>query len=418
MSITFICIVSYVALVGMFGRHLLKSKEDFLQRNFTSYSSAVNSSRSHAITKSAEYLSSLYEAGAADFILWPQASSADPSVPPPPTPTSSYLASQVLPITLPGHKYPTDVWMAVQRYKRAAVEADGSLYIYHAFSSQQRRETRIASQRVVALLNATIKVFAHEQSRVWEDASAMLKKLSLGQGAGGSSSRAGRGRAGKGGKGKKETAESMSTVMLASSSSSSSSKSSAVRGDESADGKFQRLPADCGVSSRQESDYRDRMSRVTEGAANQANEFVGVDEEDDDDEESEEGEGEGEGDENEEGNEEGEVEGQGDDDTAGARRGSESRDVLTLGGETMPVLLPCGGVALCGRLQFAHVEREMWRANAQALSLSADPSTAVRTSSSSSSSSSTSSSGGGRGSSVDVTWHEATAIIRWNVCDL
>jgi hypothetical protein len=70
-----------------------------------------------------------------------------------------------------------DVWISMQNYKKAIVEADGSLFIFNAFADQLRRQSQQAGSRVSALLHSLIKVFAGEQVRVWQDASLMLRRL-------------------------------------------------------------------------------------------------------------------------------------------------------------------------------------------------------------------------------------------------
>jgi hypothetical protein len=70
-----------------------------------------------------------------------------------------------------------DVWINMLRYKKAIVDADGSLFIFNAFADQLRKQSQITGSRVSALLHSLIKVFAGEQVRVWQDASLMLRNL-------------------------------------------------------------------------------------------------------------------------------------------------------------------------------------------------------------------------------------------------
>jgi hypothetical protein len=68
-----------------------------------------------------------------------------------------------------------DVWLSLQNYHKAVLEADGALLIYNAFATQQQKQAHIAASRVTSLLQATVKVFVHEQSRLYEDATDMLR---------------------------------------------------------------------------------------------------------------------------------------------------------------------------------------------------------------------------------------------------
>lgn len=69
-------------------------------------------------------------------------------------------------------------WMAMQRYKKSVVEMKANLLIYNAFAVQQKTEALKTSSRVASLLHATIKILAHEQSRLWEESALALKTLS------------------------------------------------------------------------------------------------------------------------------------------------------------------------------------------------------------------------------------------------
>jgi len=69
-------------------------------------------------------------------------------------------------------------WMAIQKYKRSVVELRANLLIYNAFAVQQKTEALKTSSRVASLLHATIKILAHEQSRLWEESAVALKTLS------------------------------------------------------------------------------------------------------------------------------------------------------------------------------------------------------------------------------------------------
>lgn len=69
-------------------------------------------------------------------------------------------------------------WMTMQKYKRSVVELRANLLIYNAFAVQQKTEALKTSSRVASLLHATIKILAHEQSRLWEESALALKTLS------------------------------------------------------------------------------------------------------------------------------------------------------------------------------------------------------------------------------------------------
>ena len=72
-------------------------------------------------------------------------------------------------------------WLAMQKYKRSVVELRANLLIYNAFAVQQKTEALKTSSRVASLLHATIKILAHEQSRLWEESALALKTLSKSQ---------------------------------------------------------------------------------------------------------------------------------------------------------------------------------------------------------------------------------------------
>lgn len=76
---------------------------------------------------------------------------------------------------LASHK---DLWLALTLYYHSASSWEASVRGYQAFVSQQHRLAQRAIARVSSLLQATIQVLAHEQSRAWEEASALLRRAS------------------------------------------------------------------------------------------------------------------------------------------------------------------------------------------------------------------------------------------------
>lgn len=70
-----------------------------------------------------------------------------------------------------------DVWSAVKRYHWNLIGADSALLLYNALRKQQQKRVERVSASVSALLRATVKAFAHEQFRVWEDAADMLEAV-------------------------------------------------------------------------------------------------------------------------------------------------------------------------------------------------------------------------------------------------
>jgi hypothetical protein len=47
-----------------------------------------------------------------------------------------------------------DVWINMLRYKKAIVDADGSLFIFNAFADRLRKQSQITGSRVSALLHS------------------------------------------------------------------------------------------------------------------------------------------------------------------------------------------------------------------------------------------------------------------------
>jgi len=74
-----------------------------------------------------------------------------------------------------------DLFLAIKHYHRCANKADSAVTIYSAFTKQQRREARSTANRVQTLLQATLKVFSHEQRRMWEDIMQDLNSLQAAQ---------------------------------------------------------------------------------------------------------------------------------------------------------------------------------------------------------------------------------------------
>jgi len=74
-----------------------------------------------------------------------------------------------------------DIFLAIKHYHRCANKSDSAVTIYSAFTKQQRREARTTAQRVQTLLQATLKVFSHEQRRMWEDIMQDLNSLQAAQ---------------------------------------------------------------------------------------------------------------------------------------------------------------------------------------------------------------------------------------------
>ena len=74
-----------------------------------------------------------------------------------------------------------DLFLAIKHYHRCALKSDSSATIYSAFTKQQRKEARSTANRVQTLLQATLKVFSHEQRRMWEDIMQDLHSLQAAQ---------------------------------------------------------------------------------------------------------------------------------------------------------------------------------------------------------------------------------------------
>eukprot|EP01038_Epipyxis_sp_PR26KG_P010985 gene10985-14758_t len=72
-----------------------------------------------------------------------------------------------------------DMWLAVQTFYNDVNDLDSSLLVYKAFCNQQIKRSKQISMTVEALLKSTIKAFAHEQFRVWQDSSVMLQAIGM-----------------------------------------------------------------------------------------------------------------------------------------------------------------------------------------------------------------------------------------------
>eukprot|EP00595_Chromulina_sp_UTEXLB2642_P003306 CAMPEP_0196764980 /NCGR_PEP_ID=MMETSP1095-20130614/7342_1 /TAXON_ID=96789 ORGANISM="Chromulina nebulosa, Strain UTEXLB2642" /NCGR_SAMPLE_ID=MMETSP1095 /ASSEMBLY_ACC=CAM_ASM_000446 /LENGTH=520 /DNA_ID=CAMNT_0042122069 /DNA_START=573 /DNA_END=2132 /DNA_ORIENTATION=+ len=70
------------------------------------------------------------------------------------------------------------VWFSIQLYYQSSLDWEANLLAYQAYINQQRKMALSVISRVSSLLQATIKVFAHEQSRVWLEATTILQTLS------------------------------------------------------------------------------------------------------------------------------------------------------------------------------------------------------------------------------------------------
>ena len=71
-----------------------------------------------------------------------------------------------------------DLWLTLQFYYQSSIDWEANLLAYQAFVHQQRKLALITISKVSSLLQATIKVFAHEQVRAWSDSSAILTSIS------------------------------------------------------------------------------------------------------------------------------------------------------------------------------------------------------------------------------------------------
>ncbi len=74
-----------------------------------------------------------------------------------------------------------DLFLCIKHYHRCSIKMDGSVTIYSAFTKQQRREARNTIVRVQNLLQATLKVFSHEQRKMWEEIVNDLNSLQIAQ---------------------------------------------------------------------------------------------------------------------------------------------------------------------------------------------------------------------------------------------
>lgn len=151
----------------------LRKKEEILQRSLAGYKQVFQMSRVMSATEGARLQSSLYSGSASDESNGGgggDGGGTSTST----TSTSSTTTSVTSPLDA-GQKM--DVWQAMQRYIRACSEADAELHVFCAFATQQRKVARMTGSRVAALLQSTVKVFAHEQCRAFEDGVTELRKV-------------------------------------------------------------------------------------------------------------------------------------------------------------------------------------------------------------------------------------------------
>ncbi len=66
-----------------------------------------------------------------------------------------------------------DVFYAMQLYNSALLELDSYLLQYNAFCKQQLKKAHTIRVSVGELLKSTVKAFAYEQFRVWQDSATM-----------------------------------------------------------------------------------------------------------------------------------------------------------------------------------------------------------------------------------------------------
>lgn len=159
-------------------RASVRASEDVLQRALGGYKQAFSTARIFAATESVRLMTTLYSGSVsaeADIgIAGVGLSSAGLGVSPSPSSPAPANSSPRKPSLSTARN---DVWLAMQRYYRACSKADAELLIYCAFATQQRKVARMTGSRVAALLQSTVKVFAHEQCRAFEDGVTELRKV-------------------------------------------------------------------------------------------------------------------------------------------------------------------------------------------------------------------------------------------------
>jgi hypothetical protein len=70
-----------------------------------------------------------------------------------------------------------DNWYSLNKYNRNTNDFMSTVYVYHAYAEQCAREAIRLSNQISTLLLATVKIFAFEQTRVWEDATQILRAI-------------------------------------------------------------------------------------------------------------------------------------------------------------------------------------------------------------------------------------------------
>ena len=135
---------------------VLKGKEETSLKALASFQKLLEVNRKHSLEEVSQLETELFICHAAQH---KDVNSADP-------------------VVMQGTVPHECTWMAIQKYKRSVVELKANLLIYNAFAVQQKTEALKTSSRVASLLHATIKILAHEQSRLWEESAVALKTLS------------------------------------------------------------------------------------------------------------------------------------------------------------------------------------------------------------------------------------------------
>lgn len=166
---------------------MLKAREDALSKQIATYKTTLELSQDRDAARSAELLSSFFEVSAALNVTEDATthhhqhhSSAGESGPAGVSGGNAGAAATTTPnatASLSAAYKGIDVWLAVQRYKRAVVDTDSSLFVYNGFAIQQRRNTHQTSTRVAALLHSLLSVFSTEQSRTWSDAAVIMRSF-------------------------------------------------------------------------------------------------------------------------------------------------------------------------------------------------------------------------------------------------
>eukprot|EP01034_Spumella_vulgaris_P021587 gene21587-27625_t len=78
------------------------------------------------------------------------------------------------------HLQNVDVWLAMQLYNTDLIDLDSTMLQYNAFCKQQQKKAGTIGGKVGELLQSTVKVFAYEQFRVWQDSASMLDAVASG----------------------------------------------------------------------------------------------------------------------------------------------------------------------------------------------------------------------------------------------